>query len=240
VEDNPALCALTEEILSSAGYSILAARDGAHALRVAEQYAGPIQLLLTDITLPKESGTDIAALLTALRPEMKVLFMSGHGQAEMTRNGTLRDGAQFIQKPWSARGLCQKIDTLLAVQAPAYRILVVDDEAGVRDWLAETLAASGHHVITARDGLEAKRLAVSQHFDLLITDISMPNEEGLGTIRALKKAHPGLKIIAISGAYPEALGDAKLLGASAALMKPFTAEILLKCIRDLWPAANNG
>ncbi len=120
------------------------------------------------------------------------------------------------------------------------RILVVDDEAGIRDWLAELLEAGGHQVVTARDGLEAKRLAARQPFDLMITDISMPNEEGLGIIRALRKTHPELKIIAISGGYGEALLDAKLLGAHEALMKPFTADMLLKCISGLSPSDGAG
>jgi CheY-like chemotaxis protein len=112
-------------------------------------------------------------------------------------------------------------------------ILVVDDEEGMRDWMAEILQGWGHRVFTAKDGLEARQLAARHPFDLMITDISMPNEEGLGIIRSLRKAHPGLKIIAISGAFAEALSDAKLLGANAALAKPFTAEMLLKCMGEL-------
>jgi DNA-binding NtrC family response regulator len=61
----------------------------------------------------------------------------------------------------------------------------------------------------------------------------MPDEEGLGTIHAVLKKQPGLKIVAISGGDAEALVDAKLLGASATFAKPFTSETLLKCIRDL-------
>ncbi len=114
-------------------------------------------------------------------------------------------------------------------------ILVVDDEEGMREWMADILQGCGHRVFTAKDGVEARQLAAHQPLDLMITDISMPNEEGLGIIRALHKAHPGLKIIAISGAFAEALSDAKLLGANAALAKPFTSEMLLKCIGDVSP-----
>jgi CheY-like chemotaxis protein len=119
-------------------------------------------------------------------------------------------------------------------------ILVVDDEEGMRDWMAEILQGCGHRVFTAKDGLEARKFAARHPFDLMITDISMPNEEGLGIIRSLRKAHPGLKIIAISGSYAEALSDAKLLGANAALAKPFTAEMLLKCMGELFyvPSSN--
>lgn len=237
VEDNPGLRALAEEVLSSAGYGVLAAQDGVDALRLAEQYAGPIQLLLTDVTLPQSGGVEIAALLTALRPELKVLFMSGQARAAMTGMGNLEMEVNFIQKPWSPRALCEEVGKLLEIHPTMHQILVVDDEDGMREWLTEILVASGHRVCTAKDGLEAKKLATRQTFDLMITDISMPNEEGLGIIRALRKAHPGLKIIAISGAYAAALMDAKMLGANAALAKPFTSEMLMNCIQGLSPAS---
>ncbi len=118
-------------------------------------------------------------------------------------------------------------------QPSSLRILVADDEAGMRDWLTEVLEGCGHHVFAVKDGLEAKQLARRQPLDVMITDISMPNEEGLGIIRALRIAHPGLKIIAMSGSNADALLDAKLLGASAALTKPFTAEMVLDCLRDI-------
>jgi DNA-binding response OmpR family regulator len=235
VEDQPGLCALTEEVLTSAGYSILVAQDGANALRVAQEYSGHIQLLLTDLVLPQVGGKEIAARLHALRPEMKVLFMSGHARGAMTENGTLDRDANFIEKPWSPRALCEEIHAVLTSQPSTLRILVVDDEAGIRDWLAEVLAACGHRVFTAKDGVEAKQLARRQPLDLMITDISMPNEDGIGIVCALRKAHPDLKIIAISGSNADALMDAKLLGASATLTKPFTSEMVLNCIRGLLP-----
>jgi CheY-like chemotaxis protein len=238
VEDQPGLCALAEEVLSSAGHHVLVAQDGASALRVAEEYPGQIQLLLTDLSLPKVgdvemSGQQIAALLCALRPDMKVLFTSGHPRDAVTGNGTLGPQAHFIQKPWSPRDLCQEIHTVLTTQPSSRRILVVDDEEGMPAWLTELLEEYGHQVVAAKDGLEARRLAARQSFSLMITDISMPNEEGLGIILALRKTQPGLKIIAISGANADALMDAKLLGAAAALSKPFTSEMLLKCISAL-------
>ena len=112
-------------------------------------------------------------------------------------------------------------------------VLVVEDDSGMRGWLAEILGIAGHRVFTAADGLEARSLVNRQALDLVITDISMPNEEGLGMIRALRKNYPALKIIALSGKDPGFLLDAKLLGAHAALMKPVTAKIVLKCISDL-------
>ena len=116
-------------------------------------------------------------------------------------------------------------------------ILVVDDDTGIREWLTEILEGAGHQVFTAQDGLEARPLANRHSLDVVITDISMPNEEGLGMIRTMRKAHPDLKIIALSGKDPEILLDAKLLGAHAVLRKPVSAKIVLQSVLDLSPCA---
>jgi PAS domain S-box-containing protein len=118
VEDDAGIRALVEEVLTSAGYRVLVAEDGVNALRISTEYAGPIQLLLTDVILPKMSGKEVAANLRALRPEMIVLFMSGYTREVMAHNGTLDPEVNFIQKPWSPRVLRQKIQTLLSTNPP--------------------------------------------------------------------------------------------------------------------------
>jgi PAS domain S-box-containing protein len=234
VEDDSCLRTLVDEVLSSAGYTVFVASDGASAIRIAGEYAGRIQLLLTDVILPKMSGKEIAAKIMVSRPEMKVLFMSGYTKNAMAANGTLDPEVNFIQKPWTPRKLCEMIHIVLTIPPSTQRILVVDDEPGMRGWLQEVLEEAGHQVFTAQDGLEARALAKVHAIDLVITDISMPNEEGLGMIRGLRKAHSNVKIIAISGAFgPDILADAKLLGANAALTKPMTAETVLQCVGDL-------
>ena len=112
-------------------------------------------------------------------------------------------------------------------------IRVVDDNPALSEMLSELLRTANHEVITAGDGLEARAKAARHQFQLMITDISMPNEEGLGMILAMRKAHPELKIIVISGSDPEILMDAKILGAYAALRKPVTSEIVLQCVRGM-------
>jgi CheY-like chemotaxis protein len=110
------------------------------------------------------------------------------------------------------------------------RILIADDSSEFREWLSEVLTGAGHSVASAMDGLEAQCVARRGSFDVAVTDISMPNEEGLGLIRALRKSQPDMKIIAISGVDPETLDDARLLGASRTLRKPITAAVLLECV----------
>ena len=112
-------------------------------------------------------------------------------------------------------------------------ILVVDDDAGMREWLTEIFQGVGHSVFAAQDGLEAKSLAMRQAVDVVISDVSMPNEDGLGLILAIRRAQPKLKIIVLSGNDPDALDDAILLGAHAAFRKPVTAQRILQCVSIL-------
>ena len=113
------------------------------------------------------------------------------------------------------------------------QVLVVDDDAATREWLTEILEGAGHRVFTAQDGREARSLAKGQALEVVITDISMPNEEGIGLLMAMKRTYPGLKIIVLSGQDPEALNDAILLGAYAAFRKPVTSKAVLQCLSVL-------
>jgi DNA-binding NtrC family response regulator len=113
------------------------------------------------------------------------------------------------------------------------QVLVVDDDLGMREWFTEVLEGAGHRVSVARDGLEAKTCVNQEAPEFVITDISMPNEEGLGLLLGMRRSNPALKIIVISGKDPAALDDAMLLGASAAFQKPVAAKTVLQCLGAL-------
>jgi PAS domain S-box-containing protein len=109
VEDAAALRALTREHLEANGYTTLEAQDGEHALQIAEGYQGKIDLLLTDVSLPKLKGTAVGKVLMEQRPGMRVLYMSGYADTAIVESGILKPGAAFIQKPFSLKDLAQKI-----------------------------------------------------------------------------------------------------------------------------------
>lgn len=119
------------------------------------------------------------------------------------------------------------------------KILVIDDESQVRRAICLMLSRAGFVAIEAADGAEGLRLAQSENPDAVITDILMPNKEGIETVRDLRRAKPGLPILVISGHAGSALymEMARLLGAHAALAKPFRAADLLAAVRRLLPPA---
>jgi CheY-like chemotaxis protein len=115
------------------------------------------------------------------------------------------------------------------------KILVIDDEPPVRRLIQLMLGRDGHEVAEAADGAEGLALIGQDPPDIVITDILMPNKEGIETIREMRRLAPGLPILVISG-NPESalyLEMAKLLGAHAALAKPFRSAELLAAVADL-------
>src|SRR5687767_13037626 len=114
--------------------------------------------------------------------------------------------------------------------APLKTILVVDDEAAIRRLFRILLERAGYRVAEAANGREALRVIDSEPIDLMITDIVMPDQEGLETLTALRAGGRPLKIIAISGAAFSCLKIAKILGANATLPKPVTPDDLLATV----------
>jgi DNA-binding NtrC family response regulator len=120
------------------------------------------------------------------------------------------------------------------------RILVVDDDASIRRTLNILLTKAGYEVIQASDGLEAVRLWRDRGGDLVITDLHMPQKDGIETIIELLSHSPGLRIIAMSGGGQtkrlDLLGNMALLGSVLTIEKPFTlAEMMAMVGRALKP-----
>ena len=117
------------------------------------------------------------------------------------------------------------------------RILVIDDDGQVRGAIRRILERAGHTVLDAADGEAGIRLYRERPTDLIITDIFMPEQDGIETIQQLRREFPGVKIIAISGGdrtqTVDLRKDAELFGASRTLRKPFELTELLKAVREL-------
>ena len=117
-------------------------------------------------------------------------------------------------------------------------ILVIDDEAPMRRFVAMSLEKQGHAVSEAADGAEALRILAERRIDLVITDLLMPETDGIETILELRRLYPAIKIIAISGGgdYQSGKGflrAAESLGADRTLTKPFEFRELLPAVEAL-------
>jgi len=122
------------------------------------------------------------------------------------------------------------------VAVPTQRILIVDDDASIRRTLRLLLSRAGYDVLQASDGLEAVRLWRDRGGDLVITDLHMPEKDGIQTIIELLSHSPGTRIIAMSGGGQtkrlDLLGNFSLLGSVLTIEKPFTVAEMLATVRQ--------
>jgi two-component system, cell cycle sensor histidine kinase and response regulator CckA len=113
VEDEKAVRAIACRILRERGYTVLDAPNGAIGLDIAKDYAGNINLALTDVVMPGMSGADFVSRLKQDRPDIKALYISGYTDSAIIHNGTLDPNIAFLQKPFSIEGLARKIREVL-------------------------------------------------------------------------------------------------------------------------------
>ena len=251
MEDHEAVRRFAADVLRAQGYQVLVAEHGQEAIALAEARGGTIDLLLTDVIMPRMGGREVADALQQRIPGIGVLFMSGYTQTAIVKDGALEPGLNFLAKPFMPAELLARVREVLAartaraadtspdrapVPLPAAessprRIVVADDEPGLRLLLTATLSGAGYDVLQASTGLEAIRLCEGGRVDVLLTDMVMPDLEGLETIRRIRAARPEMPVVAMSGALDgELLNAARAMGAAAVIEKPFTPDHVVKVI----------
>ena len=109
VEDEDAVRTLARYVLRSSGYTVLEARNGAEGLLLGERHQGALDLLLTDVVMPRMSGRELAERMAALRPDLSVLYMSGYTDDAVIRHGVLGSDTAFLQKPFTPAALVQRV-----------------------------------------------------------------------------------------------------------------------------------
>jgi PAS domain S-box-containing protein len=227
VENEEAVRALAVEALTSLGYDVLAARDGIAALRRAATHRGHIDLLLSDLSMPGMDGTTLAERLTAVRPETKVLYMTGRaGPAD----------ADYVAKPFTRRTLGAAVRAALGPAPHAEPpsgplLLVVDDDESVRGLVPELLQ-DRYDVLLAADGAEAVQIVRrTPSLKVVLTDLFMPNMEGFEMIKVVRALRPDVRIIAMSGAFGgEFLAGAERAGVDGTLRKPIDQKTLRRTL----------
>jgi len=113
VEDEESVRELVRDFLVTTGYQVLEATDGVNALEIAAAHRGAIDLVVTDVVMPRLSGREVATRLSAERPDLKVLYISGYTDDSVFRHGVLEGGVAFLQKPFNLKALAQKIREVL-------------------------------------------------------------------------------------------------------------------------------
>ena len=233
VEDQTDVRRMALAILKAGGYHLLEAGDAEQALELSASYSGRIDLLITDVIMPGLNGRQLADRLAKERPGLKVLYTSGYTADVIALQGSLEPGMEYLPKPFGAAQLSTKVREVLGSRRPQSRLLVIDDDPAVRGFLRRILTGAGYLVVEAGDGKIGMREIERQEINLVITDLVMPEREGLETLQCLRAERPELPVIVISGAFGGSfLKTARRFGAAATLPKPIDPEALLRTVRD--------
>ena len=116
VEDEAAVRNVTREFLEANGYRVLEASEGSEALLICERHQSPIHIMVTDVAMPGLTGPEVAQRARLLRPEMRILFVSGFTNSTLLQHGVPEGGAWFLQKPFSLSALGRKLREVLQVE----------------------------------------------------------------------------------------------------------------------------
>jgi PAS domain S-box-containing protein len=119
VEDEEALREVTRRLLTRHGYTVITAANGAEALDIALAHQGDIDLLLTDVIMPRMLGKEAAERIRYTRPYIRVLYMSGYAQPVLASQGRLEPDVELLDKPFTERELVDKVHAVLTAPAPA-------------------------------------------------------------------------------------------------------------------------
>ncbi len=116
VEDNDMVRAVTRRILTRGGFVVAAAVDATDALQQCELTGFDVDLVITDIEMPGMSGTQLAERIRLVRPGLRILFISGHPEERVLRDGVLQAGAAFLEKPFTPNELLEKAREVLSAR----------------------------------------------------------------------------------------------------------------------------
>jgi CheY-like chemotaxis protein len=232
IDDEAQVRLMLRKLLESEGYTVTEASNGIEGVKCYHE--NPADLIITDIIMPDKQGIQTIRELKKEYPDVKIIALSGGGKG--TPDGYLnlakQSGAmQTIEKP------IRKGELLKAIKHCMTHILIIDDEQPIRLMLRKLFESEGYTVTEASNGMEGIESYRENPANLIITDLLMPEKEGLETIIELKKKNPAIKIIAMSGGgrnKPDKyLHMAKQLGAMQTFEKPIRKGELLRAIKNL-------
>ena len=239
VEDDAEVRLTAVEMLMQLGYKVLTAADGDAALEFVDSDL-QIDLLFTDVVMPGTVKSVALARRAALRSSaIPVLFTSGYTRDEIFHHGKLDAGVTLLSKPYRRDDLAGKVrgvlnahrarlastttDTAQAVAAPY--VLLVEDDLPSREAMGELLESFGLQHTSVASAEEALKLASTQRYDILLSDISLPGLSGDALAQALRSTQPHLRILLMSG-YGESAEIGQAIPGARLLAKPVDIEAL--------------
>ncbi len=242
VDDELSVADMSKKILEPLGYEVITRSSSIEALELFKNKPEAFDIVITDMTMPNMTGYELSKEIMAIRPDIPIILCTGFSERISEEKAKELGISAFAMKPLLSREMATTIRQVLDMgkeekPVAGQRILVVDDEEQMRSMLRLMFENEGYEVSEAPDGKVALWLHKEKPSDLIITDLIMPEKEGIETILELKRDFPEVKIIAMTGGGIGGLKSyialAKKSGADHAFAKPFEKEDLLNVVRNL-------
>jgi signal transduction histidine kinase/CheY-like chemotaxis protein/PAS domain-containing protein len=240
VDDEAPIANIGSQVLKRLGYNVSIRTSSLEALELFSSKPNDFDLVITDMTMPNMTGDILSKEMMDIRPDIPIILCTGY--SKRISEGRVNDiGIKaFAYKPFVKADLAKTVRKVLDgnhVRKKIRRILVIDDEPGMLKLFTNKLAGKGYEILEAANGKQGLEIYHKSLPDLVITDIVMPEKEGIETITELKKQFPDVKIIAMSGGGRTGPEDylfmAKRLGAMQTFAKPIDWAKLLMAIEEI-------
>jgi CheY-like chemotaxis protein len=246
-EDEAQNIALMRRMLQKMGYAdITVVTDGLQVLEIlgTERFG----ILIMDISMPNLNGIEASRLIRnstdASIRQLPIILVSGNTPDYLSNICKAEKIDAYLPKPYRYSELEKAISNVLNnknITKPMChkkkKVLIIDDEVDIANLLKRLFEKNGMEAHTAHNGDEGLRIAKEQEFDLVVTDIIMPEKEGVEVIFELQRECPSCKIIAVSGGGflnpDEYLSTAKEIGVAATFSKPFDTKKLIETALEL-------
>jgi DNA-binding NtrC family response regulator len=236
VDDDVKVRNLIRIMLKKEGYDILTGSDGYEALELSRAHVGTIDLLLTDVDMPRVNGISAYRQIVAERPSIKVLFMSGDKSSQFK----FPEPWPFLAKPFHAEALRSKLNEILQEPAANHEnpkvILVVDHDGGRRERTSNILTENGYVVLPAASVEEAEAISDSiVKIDLVVSGVVFPGHSGVHLGEYVEASEREISTLLISRFDRDLLRNdvPGFARQPEFLPNPFTAEALLTRVRRL-------
>jgi PAS domain S-box-containing protein len=254
VEDDEDVRGVVVDMLSDLDYRVLKAKDAQSALAIVESGV-PIDLLFTDVVMPGAlRSPELARKAQERLPGLAVLFTSGYTDNAIVHAGRLDEGIELLSKPYTREAMARKIRHVLRNQrqrsfarsatpispprkvdgdnasAPvrALRILLIEDDSMIRLSTADMLTSLGHSVSEAANGKKALELLDKERFDVIVTDLALPDMPGDEIAARAVKQQPGLRVVFATG-YDSRPSTARR--SAVMLQKPYNEQQIASALR---------
>jgi len=240
VDDEEQIVQVARQTLERLGYEVSGYTSSIAALDAIRTTPDTFDLVISDTTMPDMTGDTLARKIGEIRSDLPIILCTGYSERISDEKIKPIGVRALLMKPIVKSELAKTIRQVLHHGNDGQRksrILVIDDEPQIRALLRQMFEREGYAVLDASNGSEGIKQYSNESIDLIVTDLIMPEKEGIEMIFELKRDYPEVNIIAMSGGgrmAPEGyLEVAKKAGAICTFNKPIDREALLKAVAEI-------